>query len=129
MRRLLTIAAISGFTAVLLGAMGAHFLSPLMKDGGQELFHTANLYHLIHSLALLICSLLVSTAQKSQKAMRFLWLASGSFILGMILFSGILYYSAIFSDFPFHLLIPLGGLFYMIGWLLLIGVATFLETP
>jgi len=123
MRPLLIIAAISGFSAVLIGAMGAHFLSSYMQDKGADLFHTANLYHLVHSLALLGCAALMPRAQQFPKSLFFLKISAGCFVLGIFLFSGLLYYVAIFPGFALHYLIPLGGLFYMMGWLMLILVA------
>lgn len=129
MRPLLIIAAISGFFAVLLGAMGSHFLSPLMSDKGQALFNTANLYHLIHSLALLGCALLASIMRDSPKALTFLKWAAGCYCLGILLFSGILYFVAISPGFALHYLIPLGGLCYMVGWLMLVKVALTIKRP
>ena len=129
MRPLLIIAAISGFSAVLLGAMGSHFLSPMMDDKGQANFQIANLYHLIHSLALLGCVLLASIMREMPKALTFLKWATACYSLGILLFSGILYYVAIFPGFALHYLIPMGGLSYMAGWLMLVRVALTIKKP
>ncbi|PCJ35684.1 MAG: hypothetical protein COA93_02815 [Alphaproteobacteria bacterium] len=125
MRPLLVIAALCGFFAVLLGALGTHFLSGFMTEKGPAQFKTANLYHLIHSLALFGCGLLYPLVKKSQKAAVYLKLSATGFVAGIFLFSGMLYYVAILPAGPFHYLIPLGGLFYMTGWLML-GVCAFL---
>ncbi|VAX07888.1 hypothetical protein MNBD_ALPHA03-294 [hydrothermal vent metagenome] len=119
MRAILVIAALCGFFAVLFGALGAHFLSGVMTEKGSAQFKTANLYHLIHSLALFGCGLLYPLVEKSSKAVVYLKLSATGFIAGIFLFSGTLYYVAILPAGPFHYLIPLGGLFYMAGWLML----------
>jgi|TARA_R110002072_G_scaffold18890_3_gene70129 uncharacterized membrane protein YgdD (TMEM256/DUF423 family) len=128
MRSFLLLAAFSGFTAVLFGAMGSHFLSPYMTEKGPALFRTANLYHLVHSLALLGCALLVPLCDKSAQALKYLKLSAGAFLLGLILFSGMVYYVAL-SPSPLHFLIPLGGLSFMTGWALLAATALSLSRP
>ncbi|MBL4801262.1 MAG: DUF423 domain-containing protein [Emcibacter sp.] len=132
MKVLLVIAAICGFTAVLIGAMGAHALAPYMSEKGLSFFNRASLYHHILSLALLGCALLWPTVQKNAKnpakALRFLKISAALFVSGILLFSGLLYLLAILPAFPFHFLIPLGGLSAMSGWLMLIIVALSLKT-
>lgn len=109
------IGAISGFLAVLIGAMGAHALEPLMDNEGLSQFKTASLYHLTHSFALLAVGLLWSHTEDHKK-LRF---SGYSFLAGIILFSGNLYILAIFGSNPLHLLIPIGGLFLLLGWLMM----------
>jgi len=128
MRALLVAAAICGFSAVLFGALGAHFLSGHMTEKGPELFKTANLFHLFHSLALFGCALLYPWAEKSQKALLCLKLSAAALIAGILSFSGTLYYVAISPAGSFHYLIPLGGLFFMTGWLML-AVGAFMLKP
>jgi len=123
MRPLLIMAAISGFFAVLLGAAGTHILAPHMTDRGLQLYQTASLYHLIHSLALLGCSLLAPYAASSLRATMLLKLSATAFMTGIILFSGVLYVTALFPGAGLHILIPFGGVSFMTGWLLLAGVA------
>ena len=129
MRSYLIIAALSGFTAVLLGAMGSHFLSSYMVEKGPEFFRTASLYHLIHSLALVGCALLSATSLQTPKTNRLLRLSFIAFSIGILLFSGTLYAVALFPGGPLHFLIPVGGLFFLTGWLLLAGVGFSLKKP
>ena len=132
MKTLLIIAALCGFTAVLIGAIGSHALAPYMSAKGPELFRQASLYHHILSLAVFGCALAWPTVQKKAqnpvKSLRFLKLSVALFVSGILLFSGILYLLAIFPGFPLHYLIPLGGLSAMLGWLMLIVVALSLKT-
>ncbi len=117
MRSLIIIAAISGFSAVLMGALGSHFLSPYMAEGGPDLFRTANLYHLVHSLALLGCALLwPHVSNQARRSLNLLKAAAICFVIGLILFSGLIYYVAVAPGFSLHLLIPVGGLSFMAGW-------------
>ena len=127
MRPYLIIAALSGFTAVLLGAMGSHFLSSYMVERGPEFFKTASLYHLIHSLALVGCALLAPTVRLDKKSNRFLKLSFMAFSIGIMLFSGTLYLVALLPGGPLHFLIPIGGLFFLTGWLLLARVGFSLD--
>ncbi|MCC3862386.1 DUF423 domain-containing protein [Pseudemcibacter aquimaris] len=105
--------AISGFLAVLIGAMGAHALEPLMDNEGLSQFKTASLYHLTHSFALIAIGLLWPHIENHKK----LKLSGYSFLVGILLFSGNLYILAILGTNPLHLLIPLGGLCLLLGWL------------
>ncbi|EEB10905.1 Inner membrane protein ygdD, putative [Pediculus humanus corporis] len=103
------LAGLSGATAVILGAYGAHCIST--KAGYEEqkrIYHTANTYHFIHSLALLGVPLC-----------RFPN-AAGTFItLGMILFCGTCYYNACTEKTDFRKLTPFGGICLILGWLCL----------
>lgn len=115
MRSLLLLSALSGFTAVMLGALGSHFLSSYMTENGPALFRTANLYHLIHSLALMGCALLVPVISSTGRALKYLKIAATAFTLGLVLFCGMIYFVALFPS-PLHFLIPVGGLCFMAGW-------------
>jgi len=116
MRSLIILAALSGFSAVLLGAMGSHFLSPYMTEKGPALFRTANLYHLFHSLALLATALLYSHIPGSKKLIE---LSALCFMLGILLFSGIIYYLALTPGSVIHFIVPVGGMLFMAGWIFL----------
>lgn len=132
MRFILIIAAISGFAAVLIGSMGSHFLTQYMSERGPEMFRTATLYHLIHTLALLGTGLIFPLAQKSAqkstqksaKALIFLKISAVSFMVGILLFSGLMYFLALSPGFSLFLLIPLGGFAFMLGWIML-GLSAF----
>jgi uncharacterized membrane protein YgdD (TMEM256/DUF423 family) len=78
----LIITGIGGFTAVALGAFGAHALKSLLTDSSLEVYKTDILYHLIHSVALLAIAL--SSNYKLNAAFIL-------FLIGIILFSFSLY--------------------------------------
>lgn len=115
----LAVAAVSGTLAVILGAFGAHALKPMLIESGHlDAFKTAVDYHFYHTLALLATGIL--RKQGDSKLMTY---SSLAFLIGILLFSGSLYLIALTPVTGIGLITPLGGLFFISGWaLLLIGV-------
>ena len=101
------ISAISGFTAVAIGAFGAHGLREKLSAEMLEVYKTGVLYQFIHTIVLLILSLTNFIKSK---------ISSIFFLLGIILFSFSLYiYST--SGIQFLAMItPMGGVCFLIGW-------------
>ncbi len=116
-------AGVSGATAVLFGAFGAHALGHVLAaNGSQAVWETAAKYHFYHSLALLGMAAWMRrtptgvAARRATQAVKF-WTA------GIILFSGSLYAYALGGP---HLLVwitPLGGLGFVAGWIAAAGAA------
>lgn len=105
------ISAVSGFSAVAIGAFGAHGLKEKLTAEMLEVYKTGVLYHLIHSVVLL--SLALTDKIRTQ-------LTSAFFLLGIILFSFSLYiYSTIGIKF-FAMITPFGGVSFLVGWILII---------
>ncbi len=115
----------SGAIAVALGAMGAHWLknqipSGLITPDQLNGFDTAVKYQMYHTLAMLLVLLLAQHFQS-----KLLKWAFNSFLIGIILFSGSLYFlctrNLYNADFLKILgpITPLGGLFFIAGWLFL----------
>lgn len=51
MKTILIIASLSGFLAVMIGAIGAHALKDILEQVGKvEQFETGNRYHWYHTL-------------------------------------------------------------------------------
>ena len=120
-KKYLTIAALFGALAVTLGAFGAHGLQKITAD--EKILHgfnTAVQYQMYHSLALLF----VAIAFEKFPAGLLKWAAS-FFIIGIILFSGSLYFLTFLKtqNIPGANIAgpvtPLGGLSFIAGWLLL----------
>ena len=104
----LRLAALSGFLAVALGAFGAHGLkSTLELHGTGAIWQTAALYHLVHSVVLLVL------AQRERPA-RLTFLL---FTAGVLIFSGSLYVLAVSNVKWLGAITPLGGLSLLGGWL------------
>lgn len=102
------IAGLLGFMGVLCGAFGAHILETKVSARSLEIWHTAVLYNLIHAAACLWAS------QRSSSLAVWLWTA------GVALFSGSLYFYALFGTHWLVFLTPIGGMFFLAGWLTVI---------
>ena len=107
----LVIGAISGFLVVILGAFGAHGLKDILDEYGKSIYEKAVLYHMFHTMAILILGLI----EKIQPELQ-LSLAGWAFIIGIILFSGSLYVLAVTGIKSLGMITPIGGVFFIIGW-------------
>lgn len=116
---LLSLAALSGFFAVALGAFAAHGLKARLEPSALAVFQTGVQYQMYHALALLAVALLLKLSGPSH------WLIASGWLLvaGTVLFSGSLY--ALAFDAPRWLgpVTPLGGLCFLLGWLALVIAA------
>ena len=107
----LMIGAISGCLVVIMGAFGAHALNEILDDYGKSIYNKAVLYHLFHSLALLILGLINKIHPEIP-----LSISGWSFLFGIILFSGSLYILAITGIKSLGMITPVGGILFVIGW-------------
>ena len=126
MRLLLGLSAASGFSAVALGAFGAHAIRGRLEglpDGASRLewWHTAANYHLAHALALGLAAGLFERAASMSLAV-----AAWAFVAGIALFSGSLYVMSVSGVRALGIVTPFGGLAFLIGWASLFWAA--LET-
>lgn len=110
----LRLSALTGFVAVLFGALGAHGpLHEKLKATGQlEHWETALRYHMPHAVVLLVIALLAGES----KSLRRCWCP---IFAGIILFSGSLYVLSYTGVKWLGAITPLGGVSLMLGWLLL----------
>ena len=111
----LVIGAISGCLVVILGAFGAHGLKDILDEYGKSIYEKAVLYHMFHTMAILILGLI----EKIQPELQ-LSLAGWAFLLGILLFSGSLYFLAVTGFKWMGMITPIGGVFFIIGWVLLL---------
>jgi uncharacterized membrane protein YgdD (TMEM256/DUF423 family) len=109
---LLRLAAFLGFSAVALGAFGAHGLRDRVSPAMLEAYRTGVLYHLVHALAALGVGL------GARYLRRATWIA-GLFAIGVALFSGSLYLMALTGVAALGVITPFGGLAFLAGWALL----------
>ena len=111
------IASILGAIGVCIGAFGAHaFKDFLVETNRLNTFETGVKYHFIHTLSLLAISIL--SLSHSSSMLNFAgWFA----ILGIIFFSGSIYAICWTQISKLGMITPLGGLFFIISWVL-IGV-------
>lgn len=105
--------------AVVIGAFGAHALKASLTERGVAIWETGVQYQMFHSVALIAVGLLLMLFS-TQKLLR---LAGFAFLIGTILFSGSLYLIALLKITNLGLITPIGGLFFIVGWVLLIFAA------
>ena len=103
--------SVSGFSAVAIGAFGAHGLQEKLSAEMLEVYKTGVLYQFVHTLVILILSL--NNFIKGNFASIF-------FLAGIILFSFSLYLYSTSGERFFAMITPVGGVCFLIGWLWLI---------
>ncbi len=106
-------AALNGLFAVALGALAAHGLEARLSAEAQGWLETGARYELTHALALLGVA---SLAHREIKPSIFLGVAGWAFLIGTILFSGSLYAMSLGGVARLSIVVPVGGVAFMIGW-------------
>lgn len=114
MKLFLILGAINGFLAVALGAFGAHGLEGKLSEKALKTWDKAVNYQMFHTMALLITGLLLAKIQNG----GMLW-AGWMFLVGILLFSGTLYIYSTTGIKTFAMITPIGGVAFLIGWVLL----------
>ncbi|MRH44015.1 DUF423 domain-containing protein [Aquibacillus halophilus] len=114
MKIFLLLGVINGFLAVALGAFGTHGLEGKLTEKAIKTWEKAVTYQMFHTIALLVTALLIGKFQATG------FVTAGWFFLaGIILFSGSLYIYAPTGIKTFAMITPLGGLAFLIGWVIL----------
>ena len=116
--------AILGGLAVCLGAFAAHALKRIVDETTVNVFHTGVEYQFYHALALLGVGILAG-----QFPGAWMGRAGWCFVIGTVLFSGSLYAMTLVKAMggasigPAGIITPIGGLFFIAGWVcMLIGI-------
>ncbi|MDO6491718.1 MULTISPECIES: DUF423 domain-containing protein [unclassified Cellulophaga] len=107
-----------GFTAVIIGAFGAHGLENLVDAKSIASYKTGAQYQMYHALLLLVLGLIPQLTAKQKKPIFYV------LVIGIILFSFSIYVLSIDTILGFNaksiaFATPIGGLFLIIGWFLL----------
>jgi uncharacterized membrane protein YgdD (TMEM256/DUF423 family) len=111
----LLLGSINMLLAVMLGAFGSHGLKNKLEEKLFSAFSTGVEYHFYHALGLLAIGLLSQWVTDSS-----LLKASGwAMFAGLCLFSGSLYAMALTGNKLFGPVTPLGGLLFIVSWVLL----------
>jgi uncharacterized membrane protein YgdD (TMEM256/DUF423 family) len=117
-------AGVLGLTGVAIGAFGAHALkATLIERGMMQAWETGSRYHLFHAVALIGVAAWTLAANGSSGT-RFMFWAARLWCIGVVLFSGSLYWLALGGPRWLGPVTPLGGVALMAGWLLL-AIAAF----
>jgi len=113
-RAFFSVGAVLGAIGVAAGAFGAHGLKARLGPEMLAVFETGVRYHLIHALALLAVAW-AATRWSSLAVHAAGWL----FVVGVLLFSGSLYALSLTGVRGLGAITPLGGVAFILGWLLL----------
>ena len=123
-RSALSLGVVFAALGVILGAFGAHALKQILEVDQLQIFETGVRYQMYHSFGLLAAGILYSSFPYKQ--VKF---ASTFFLIGIVLFSGSLYAMTMLKMSGqvgldgLGILTPIGGVFFILGWLmLLIGI-------
>lgn len=122
-KRFVIVGALLAAISVILGAMGAHYLKSkldtgLITEANLQTFETAVKYQMYHAIAILVIAF---NADKLHRVSATVY----SFLVGILLFSGSLYFIATAGLLGLgHIkwlgpITPLGGICFIAGWLLL----------
>lgn len=109
------VAALTGASAVGLGAFGAHGLESMLEETGRAgTWETAVLYHLVHSVVLLLLAQQREGegAGRSGKGRACFWVFFG----GILVFSGTLYLLCLTGQTWLGAVTPIGGVALIAGW-------------
>lgn len=115
MRKNLTITAILGFLAIALGAFGAHALKEKLDPNSLKSFETGVRYLMYHVIVLLLVNTYSEFSIKTKNLISYL------FFIGILFFSGSIFTITAGGISPKSIwfITPLGGLFFMTGWIAL----------
>lgn len=109
----LIITSILGAIAIMFGAFGAHALKEKLGVDALKSFETGVRYQMYHVIVLLFVNTYSGFVAKSKNLVSIL------FILGILFFSGSIYAITVLGVNPKSIwfMTPLGGLFFIIGWM------------
>lgn len=115
MKLFVLIGSLNAFLSVALGAFGAHILKQKLTPDKLDVFQTGVHYHMIHAVALIAIAILSDKLGNTSMVNASGW----AIFIGIILFSGSLYALSLTGIKFFGPITPLGGLSFLVGWILL----------
>ncbi|TYS17952.1 DUF423 domain-containing protein [Rossellomorea vietnamensis] len=119
MKTFIIIGAINAFLSVAFGAFGAHALEGKISQKYIDTWNTGVLYQMFHSMGILIIGVLMGNIASSSLLNWSGWLM----LIGIVLFSGSLYILSLSGIKVLGAITPLGGVAFLIAWILLIITA------
>lgn len=107
-----------GLSAVIFGAFGVHVLKDSLTTDQLLSFETAVRYQMYHVIVLLFVNTYNGFSDKQKNRMSYLFLA------GVFCFSGSIYLIQLtnITAKSIWFVTPLGGLFFIIGWISMIVI-------
>ena len=99
--------------AVLIGAFGAHGLKNMVTPERLVTFETGVRYHFYHGFGILLAAFFQQLFQQSRMG-----LTINTFLVGILLFSFNCYFYVLSGAKVFAMIVPVGGVMFMLGWIL-----------
>jgi uncharacterized membrane protein YgdD (TMEM256/DUF423 family) len=121
-QKIISLGALFAALATIIGAFGAHYLKSIFTPEQLLSFETGVRYQFYHAFAILICGILASHYDV-KKLVR----TAIIFAIGIVLFSGSIYALMLLKSQGviglkgIGILTPVGGLFFISGWIMLIA--------
>lgn len=100
--------------AVLIGAFGAHGLKAIVTPEKLVTFETGVRYHFYHGFALVLLGFMKQLFPELKLNAAFY-----SFLVGILLFSFNCYFYVLTGLKVFAMIVPVGGLLFVAGWIIL----------
>ncbi len=119
------LAGINGFLAVSLGAFAAHALRDRLSPELLNTFQTGVQYHMYHALALFGIGLMMINFPAS----TILRISAYLMLAGLVFFSGSLYLLSITGIRWLGAITPIGGVFFLVAWALIVWFAAKQQFP
>lgn len=113
--------AVNAALAVALGAFGAHALKERLSERYLAIWETAVQYQMFHALGLIAIGMLLSTSLLGPST-ALNW-AGYLLLAGIIIFSGSLYALSLSGIGILGAITPIGGVAFIVGWIMLIVAA------
>jgi len=107
----IAVAGLIGFSGVALGAFGSHRLGDQLSADMMNVYKTGVQYHLIHAIVILVIAFYGKKKFYKSALM---------FVIGIMLFSFSLYIYTQSGNTAFAMITPIGGVFLLLGWALII---------
>jgi uncharacterized membrane protein YgdD (TMEM256/DUF423 family) len=125
--RWIIVGSVSAAIAVAMGALGAHGLENWLgvnfpESAAKRLanWKTGATYQIYHSLGMILVGLLANFSGRK----KLLNVAGVLMLVGILLFSGMLYAWVITDNRTIVMIVPLGGLSFILGWVTM-AIASF----
>lgn len=119
MKLFIIIGAINAFLSVALGAFGAHGLEGKVEPKYLEIWKTGVQYQMFHAMGMIAVGILMGQVQASSMLNWSGWMM----LIGTVIFSGSLYALTLSGIKVLGAITPIGGVAFLVGWVLLIMAA------
>ncbi len=114
--------AVFALLSVAFGAFGAHALKNVLTEHYAAVWETAVQYQMFHAIGLIVIGILMSKSLLGPTSM--LSRAGILMFIGVILFSGSLYVLSITQIKVLGAITPIGGVLFLVAWLMVILAAS-----